>query len=346
MTKVLITGGSGFVAHHVIEHILKNTDWGIISVDRLSYSSMGYDRLRDIEAFDDERVTCYTADLTKAFGEGLKKEIGSVDYILHLASESHVDNSIINPVDFIHNNVDCTLYLLEYARELTKKGLKKFVQFSTDEVYGTAPKGTNHKEGNRFNAGNPYSASKAMQECMCQAYSNTFKVPIIITNTMNVLGERQHSEKYLPKIINSMLRGQKLTIHSDATRTKAGSRYYIHARNVADALLYILLNCDETLDNVDASKGKFHIVGEKELDNLELALIVERYVRQVQGYSDCRLNYEMVDFHSSRPGHDLRYALDGDKMKCLGWEPPVDIENSIKHIVEWSLNEKNIKWLN
>lgn len=306
--KVLITGGNGFVGHHVIEHLLKNTDWSIVNIDKMSYASMGYDRIKDIKAYNADRVLNLNVDLTKALPEGVKKEIGKPNYILNLASESHVDNSITHPRSFVDNNTQLVMTMLEYAREVKPE---KFIQFSTDEVYGTAPRGTDYEEGDRFNPGNPYSASKAMQECLCYAYSNTYKVPIQVTNTMNVLGERQHPEKYLPLCMSNILSGDTLSIHSNKERTKAGSRYYIHARNVADALLFLIKNVDERLDNLDSGKGKFHIVGEKELDNLELAKLVESSVNKVPGYEDKRLVYELVDFHSSRPGHDLRYAMSG-----------------------------------
>ena len=170
-----------------------------------------------------------------------------------------------------------------------------------------------------------------------------YKMPIQITNGMNILGERQHPEKYLPKIINSILDEKILTIHANAEKTQAGKRHYIHARNVGDALLFILKNVDETLHHVDASKGKFNIVGEKQLDNLQLAQIVEKAVQK--HYPEKKLKYEFVSFHAERPGHDLVYGLNGDKMKNLGWQPPKTIEESIEKIVDWSLLEENKRWL-
>jgi len=333
-----ITGATGFIGSHFIEHYLKNTDWNLIVLDKLSYASQGYDRIRDIGCYKEnqDRVKFFSCDLTLPISDGIKQEIGNVDYIINLASESHVDNSISNPVPFIQNNVNLTLNLLEWAREL--KELKKFVQFSTDEVYSTAPVGTNYKEGDRHNPGNPYSASKSAQESICRAYSNTYKLPIIITNTMNVVGERQHMEKFVPMIIRKTLNGDVVTIHSNKDKTKAGSRFYIHARNVADAVLYLLNNNSELMDNIDASKGQFNIVGEKELDNLELAKIISSFTGK-------ELKYEMVDFHSSRPGHDLRYGLNGDKLKSLGFNYHNNLEESLKKTVEWYLKDENKKWL-
>lgn len=332
--KVLVTGIAGFIGHHICEHLLKNTDWEIIGLDKLNYASDGFNKLKDINAMPNDRVKVFAVDLTKPISVGVAQEIGEVDYIIHLAAESHVDRSITDPVPFVQNNINSTLYFLEYARTL--KGLKRFIYFSTDEVFGTAPEGINYKEGDRFNCGNPYSASKGGAECLCQAYANTYKLPIVITNTMNVIGERQHSEKYVPKIIQCVRDGERLTIHSSADKKTTGKRHYIHARNVADALVFILTETTETLDNIYSSIGRFNIVGEVEYDNLELANSIAEILEKP-------LKYELVDFHSSRPGHDLRYALDGTKMEELGWKHPKTFTESLIKTVMWSL--KNDKWL-
>jgi len=335
--RVLITGSAGFLGHHVCEGILKDTDWEIVTIDRLSHTAKdGFDRLRDVNVYDDKRVTRFTHDLNMPIGDGIRKELGHIDYILHIAANSHVDTSITHPVDFILNNVNSTLQMLEYARKLPE--LKKFIYFSTDEVYGSAPQGVNYKEGDRMNPGNPYSASKASAEAICRAYANTYKLPILITNTMNIIGERQAPEKFLPLVINKVLDGETVYIHANKEKTKAGQRFYIHARNITAALLFILNEVDELLDPYDASKGVFNIVGEKEFDNLEFALTIAKYVGK-------ELNYELVDFHSSRPGHDLRYALDGNKLLNYGFTYPVPVDESIKNIVEWTLKPENIKWL-
>jgi len=333
--RILITGGCGFIGHHFVEHFLKNTDWEIIVLDKLSYAANGFDRLRDIECYpcNQNRVKVFPVDLSVPLSVGLRQEIGEVDYIVNLASESHVDNSIVSPVDFILNNVSLVINLLEWVRTIA---IKKLIHFSTDEVYGTAPDGVDYREGDRFNPGNPYSASKAAQECICMAYANSYNLPIVITNTMNVVGERQHPEKYVPLIIKKVLSGEKIYIHSNADKTKAGTRFYIHARNVAQAIHFILEQTNERLDKIDAAKGRFHIVGEREVDNLELAQTIARILSK-------ELIYEMVDFHSSRPGHDLRYAMSGDKLKSAGFALPVSLDKSLEATVHWFLNNK--KWL-
>jgi dTDP-glucose 4,6-dehydratase len=212
-----------------------------------------------------------------------------------------------------------------------------FVYFSTDEVFGPAPYGINYKENDRYNSTNPYSASKAAAEEFVVAYENTYKLPAIITHTMNVFGERQHPEKYIPLCIKRVRDNQKISIHSNPEKTKAGSRHYIHARDVADALLFLYKQDLSKLpaDATGAKCQKFNIVGSTEIDNLELA----QYIADVQGKS---LNYEMLDFHSQRPGHDLRYALDGSKMKEMGWVPQ-PVYQRLEESIHWTL--KNDRWL-
>lgn len=338
--KIVLTGGAGFVCSHVFEHFLRTTNWEIVLLDKLSYSSNGLDRIRDIEAFNDtknsERVKMFAVDLQLPLSEGVKKEIGEVDYILNLASESHVDRSIKNPVEFIENNVKLMLNMLEWAREL--KGLKKFIQFSTDEVYGTAPEGVDYKEGDRHNSGNPYSASKDCQEAICRAYSNTYGLPINMTNAMNIIGERQHPEKFVPICIRKILNGETIQIHANEDLTEAGKRHYLHARNIAQALHFILEKTDESLDKVDASKGQWNIVGDMEISNDKLA----RMIGEILGIEP---KIELVSFHSSRPGHDLRYSLNGDKIKEAGFNYPKSFEESLRKLVEWTTKKENEKWL-
>lgn len=323
--NILITGGCWFVGHHIIEHIFKNTDWDITIIDRLSYSG-SVDRLRDINVYDESRVRLFTIDFTRPIEENLEKEIGDVDYILHLGAESHVDSSITDPRKFVYANVVGTLEVLEFARR--QNNLKKFVYFSTDEVFGPAPEGISYKENDRYNSWNPYSATKAGWEELCVAYANTYKLPVIITHTMNVFWERQHPEKFIPKIINCLLKDEAITIHSNETKTKSWTRFYIHGRNVASAVFFLLEN-----GNI---WEKYNIVWEQEVSNLDMALYIAKIMWK-------ELKYEMVDFHSSRPWHDLRYALDWTKMKEMWWEIPVNFYDSLWKTVNWFLSNK--KWL-
>jgi dTDP-glucose 4,6-dehydratase len=324
--KVLITGGCGFIGHHVVEHFLLNTDYEISIIDKLNYASFGLDRLRSIPCDKDPRVKVFTTDLSYPLSQGLKQELGDVNTIIHMAAESHVDNSIKEPRVFFQNNINGTVEMLEYARELDS--LENFFYFSTDEVYGYAPDGVDYKEWDRHKPTNPYSAAKSAAENICVAYENTYKIPIMSVNVMNAFGERQHVEKFIPMTIKNILHGNKVLIHSYPNKERAGSRFYIHARNIAEAVLFL------------TKKGelgeKYNIVGEKEVDNLELAQFIANVV-------DKPLNYEMVDFHSKRPGHDLRYSLCGEKMNSIGWQIPVGFEEALTKTIKWTL--ENQRWL-
>ena len=325
--KILITGGAGFVGHHIILYFLRETNHKIVSLDRLDYSG-SYNRISQIlqgnEAWK-KRLKIVWHDLRASINPIVAKQINNPDIILHVAAASHVDRSIADPMSFVMDNVVGTVNLLDYAKNIRKLNL--FLYFSTDEVFGPAPKNVKYKEYDRYNSGNPYAASKAGAEEMCMAYKNTFNMPIIITHTMNVIGERQHPEKYLPKIINCIQNHKKLSIHSNKDKTKPGSRFYIHAQDVADAINFII------------TKGKinqkYNIVGAKEIDNLKLAKIISNHIGK-------KLKYKLVDFHSSRPGHDLRYALSGEKLKSMGWKPKKNIEKRILETVSWTI--KNREW--
>ena len=341
MKKVLITGGAGFIAHHLIYYLLVNTDWQIVSVDRLDYSG-NLNRLNSIisKLRDNQksRVKIVYHDLKSEINPWIKKEIGDIDIILHLAAGSHVDRSIDFPVEFVLDNVVGTANILEYARSVNdKNGLERFVYFSTDEVFGPAPKGVDYMENDRYNSTNPYSATKAGGEELAVAYENTYNLPVYITHTMNVFGERQHPEKFIPMCIKKIRDGESVTIHSDKTKKIPGSRHYIHAEDVAEAIYFILNNkLEYEIDYGGAKCPKFNIVGSEELNNLELAQIIANCQNK-------ELKYEMVDFHSSRPGHDLRYSLSGEKMKKLGWQPSIKLTERIKQVVDWSLN--NESWI-
>ena len=233
------------------------------------------------------------------------------------------------------DNVVGTCNILEFANSMDY--LERFLYFSTDDVFGPAPDGIKYKEEDRYNSTNPYSASKAGGEELAVAYENTYNLPVYVTHTMNVFGERQHPEKYIPMCIRRARDGDVITVHSDKTKTVAGSRHYIHADDVSSAVLF-LLNYKGTFAPTwgNAKCPKFNIVGSEELNNLELAQIIA----DAQGKE---LKYEMVDFHSSRPGHDLRYALDGSKMKELGWIPAKSVRDRIAQVTNWTL--QNERWL-
>jgi dTDP-glucose 4,6-dehydratase len=331
MTRVLLTGAGGFVGSHTLRHILATTDWDVVVIDSFRHKGTTDRVAVQMDGFDKNRVEVITHDLRVPFSKQMVAKLGKIDYIISMASESHVDRSITDPRDFVENNVQLVLTLLEYARE---NPVQKFLHVSTDEVYGPAPNDHNHKEGEPHRPSNPYSASKSCQEQLCYSYWRTYNMPIVITNTMNIVGELQDPEKFVPMVIKKVMAGEKMTIHASPDGT-IGSRYYLHARNQADALLYILKNITPGKYG-EGEISRYNVVGEKELDNLEMAQLIAKYVGKP-------LDYELVDFHSSRPGHDLRYALDGTKLADEGWVAPTPLEESLQGTVTWTLQHP--EWL-
>ena len=338
MTRLCITGGAGFIAHHAIETILDETDWEVVTLDRIDFSG-NYNRLVDLlkDHPERKRVSTVWHDLKAELNPQIRSFLGKCDYIVHMAAGSHVDRSIEYPMEFVMDNVIGTVNVMDWARNLD--GLEKMIYFSTDEVFGPAPKGVKFREWDRYNSTNPYSASKAGAEELVVAYENTYGLPILISHTMNVFGERQHPEKYIPMCIRRVRNGETITVHSNSAKTEAGSRHYIHAKDVADAMLF-LLNNKLDYGNVDpcgvGHSIKFNIVGPEEIDNLSLANMI----------ADCQGKEaitEMVDFHSARPGHDLRYALDGSLMESLGWVPKLKFSERVQQVSDWYLENNN--WL-
>lgn len=343
-TRVLLTGAGGFTGSHMLRHLLVNTDWEIICPVTFRHRGNG-DRISSALVGNDEwhkRVTIDMVDLTAPIPATTVTRWGAIDYILNIASESHVDRSITDPVPFVRNNVDLILNLLEYARLVEPK---LFLQMSTDEVYGPAPVGYDCIEWDPIIPSNPYSASKAAQEAIAVSYWRSYGVPLLITNTMNLFGEMQDTEKYFAKIVHHVMNDEEVPVHVSPDG-EAGSRFYIHARNFADAWLFLIRHYmgDETkavseilpsYDNGDDTPARFNIVGDREVTNLELAQIIADEIGKP-------LRWTPVNFHSSRPGHDLRYALDGGKMSALGWESPLTFEESVHDTVNWIM--KHPEW--
>ncbi len=325
--RVLVTGGAGFIGSHLIKRIVDETNWEVVCVDRLSYASNGWERLKYFGLYNHPRVHAVTWDLSCLLSEGLIKELGDINIIIHMAADTHVDRSITNSVDCIKNNVMCTLHMLEYARTL--KNLKLFMNFSTDECYGVAPPGVSYTEEDRHNPSNPYSASKCCAENIAKAYSNTYNVPIIITNMMNAYGPLQCGEKVTGLVINKVLHGETVIIHTN-DQDIPGSRYYIHVEHVTDAVLFILKK---------GSVGEtYNITGQGEVDNMT-------WCQEIAKVLNMELKYHLTSCHEARPGHDDRYSLDGSKLAKLGWAPPGmdDLLKRLGDTVRWYLDNKD--WL-
>lgn len=335
---ILLTGGAGFIGHHTVEHILETTDMNVVVLDGLNYAgNLNY--ITDIDVLANssseyrKRLAYIYHDIRSAFSDLtihlIESKFGKIDYIIHMAAESHVDNSIKNPEPFVLSNVVGTMNVLEFMKKIGS--VKKFIQVSTDEVYGPSINGHLHIEGEPHRPGNPYSASKAGAEDLAFAYWNTYELPVVISNTMNNFGERQNPEKFLPKVVRGILSNQPVTVHckmdSNGKVIDVSSRCWMHARNHADGLIFLLKN------GVPGERynitGEFHTVAE-----------IVSIVGDILNIEPI-IHYE--DFHSFRRGHDMHYGLNGEKMKTLGWKPKVDFMKSIEKTVLWMKENKH--WL-
>lgn len=357
--KVLLTGASGFVGSHVLRHLLVNTDWDVVCP--VTFQHKGLPARIASSVCDQDgwaaRVHVVHWDMRSVADPLTERAFRGCEVFFNVASESHVDRSIEHPGPFIRNNVDLMLSVLELARTVRPRLL---LQMSTDEVYGPAYGDHRHKEWETAVPSNPYSASKAAQEAIAISYWRTYNVPVVLTNTMNIIGEMQDPEKFLPMVVRSLHQGRPITVHTSPDGTP-GSRFYLHARNLADAWLHLARRYLADDIQVEAMDGetlvlpsgpplythgarrpaRYHIVGEREVTNTELV----HAVGAVMGSSTAEVDalIQPVSFHSSRPGHDLRYALDGSALASTGWRAPVGFADSLYTTVKWTLEHP--EWL-
>lgn len=332
---ILLTGIAGFIGAHTLEHILEHTDFDVIGWDSLQHAG-DYRRIEQVLRKKPDwqgRLKFTKLDIALDGVGRLKYELRGVipDTIINMASESHVDRSIVTPGSFIKNNVDLTINMLDLARIVQPQ---VFIQISTDEVYGPMHDHP-YKEWERYLPSNPYSASKAAQEMIAISYWRTYGVPLVITNTMNNIGEMQDVEKFVPMLIRDISEGKVAQVHG--TAEEIGTRFYLHARNHADALLHIIKRGMPTAYTAENEfPDKYNIVGDTQLSNLEMAQEIAKLLGK-------QLKYELVDYHSTRPGHDMHYGLDGSKLESLGWKPPLTFEESLRRTVENYMEHK--EWM-
>lgn len=331
--NLLLTGGVGFIGHHTIEHLMENTDWNIVVLDRITYAG-NINHVTDMLNWNKykHRISYvyhdFRAEINESVHNLIKYRFGDLDYIVHMGAESHVDNSIEDPLLFAHSNVIGTVNMLEYARKYYPDN--RFLYISTDEVYGASIDGHLHKEGEPHRPSNPYSASKSGGEAFCYAYYNTYGIDIVTTNTMNNFGERQNREKFLPRVIRTAVYGDTLKLHckfEDGEVVDVSSRCWLHAKNHADGMLFVLRH--------GKAGESYNITGEK--------YSVKEVADMVADILDVEMKYDYEDFHSFRKGHDMHYGLDGTKLKKMGWVAPHTFRESLENTVNWATINK--RWL-
>lgn len=312
MTKILVTGCLGFIGSYFCrETIRTNKDVFIVGVDR-NTDQRKINRLEDIN--DHKRFRLIFADLAK---DDISEIFEDIDYCVHFAAKTFVDHSIRSPESFIQSNIVGTYKLLEEARK--SSSLRKFIQVSTDEVYGQILKGAYTEEA-KLNPSNPYSATKAAGDMLALAYHNTYGLPIIITRTENNYGPWQHNQKVIPTFVRHAITDKPLPIYGDGKHR----RMWLWVGDHCDAIHLLLKN--------GKNGDIYHIAGEQELENLQLAYIILDLCNKPKD------QIRFIDEYNIRPGHDRRYALNTDKLKALGWAPKMSLLEGIKYTVEWYKN--------
>ncbi|HUD11902.1 MAG TPA: GDP-mannose 4,6-dehydratase [Candidatus Saccharimonadia bacterium] len=338
MTKkrVLITGVGGSIGCHVLRHLMVNTDWDVVGLDSFRHKGIS-DRVYRVTKKHPQslsRLKIFTHDLRAPISDMLARQMGQFEYIINLASISDVDFSIEAPGDVLRDNGAIAVTMLDYARTVKPE---VFLQVSTDEVYGQDVDGRGHPEWDSIIPSNPYSASKAAQECAAIAYWRSYGVPLILVNFMNAFGEMQSPSKF-PAIVQRKVRNDEIVSIHQFGSGDYGSRFYIHARNAADAMLFIIRRRMpfQHVHGAADRPDRYNVVGERRIGNLELAQMIAAMIGKP-------LKWEPVDCRDDRPGHDRSYGLDGSKLAALGWSAPIDFETSLRNTVAWYT--RNSEWL-
>lgn len=334
MMRILISGISGFIGHHLAFRILEETDWEIVAVDRLS-SPLSRKRWAESDFDNCERVNLVKVDFSQTDLESIDYLAENIDIVFHLGAETDINKSIENPSPFIKSNIIGTYNFLELARKYSS--LKYFVYVSTNEVFGSGKVGEKFDEWHKYDCLNPYSATKAASEDMSLAYSTAYHIPVMILHTMNLFGERQDPRKFIPRIVYSILNDVELPIYTDAAG-EIGSRAYLHVDSFISGLFYLLDLSKEKprIDNIDWNRDKFNIAGSEPISNLTLANKISEIVGKP-------LNYKLHDYYSSQPAHELHSALDCSRLNKLGWSLEESFEKQLVNTVRWLVD--NPTWL-
>lgn len=318
MKNIFITGGAGFIGSNFVKFILRKYDYKVINYDKLTYAG-NLENLTDIEKHPNYKFV--KGDICdKDFAEKIIKE-NNVDTIVNFAAESHVDRSILGAKEFIVTNVLGTQTLLDIAKNL---GIEKYLQVSTDEVYGSLPedkKELKFTENTPITTNSPYSASKAAADLLCNAYYHTHKLPVLVTRCSNNYGPYQFPEKLIPLMIAKALDGEKLPVYGDG-------------KNVRD-WLYVEDHCSAICEVLH--KGKigdvYNIGGNNEWYNIDIVKIILKLLNKSE---------DQISYVKDRPGHDRRYAIDSTKIQNeLGWKPAFQFESGIEATIKWYVENEN-----
>ena len=309
MHRVLITGGSGFVGRNLIDFILRETEYEIVSMNRPKSG-------QDCE--NEDRIKHIHHDLRSPINNRVSIEIGKVDYIIHLAASTHTQRSIIDPISFVLDNVVGTANLLEFARQQAPD-LKKFFYLSTAEIFGPSTTGIIFKDDDVFNPFSPYAATKIGAQELCISYGNTYEVPVVIGHAMNAFGPHQSPQKFIPQTIQKILKGKRVIIHLNSAGAAPNRRNYLHVDDLCDAILFLAHN--------GVSGEKYNIAASEESDNLRLAQMIADLLGK-------ELDHELAD----REKNSLALPrLSGEKLRNLGWQQKKTLREGMKELIEWTI---------
>ena len=302
--KVLVTGGAGFIGSNFVHYLLKkHPDIEVTVLDKLTYAGRK-ENLQDVLS----KIRFLKGDISKK--EDVTKAAKDCEYIVNFAAETHVDRSIVEAGTFVLTDVLGTYNLLETARRLD---ITKFEQISTDEVYGHIKEGS-FREEDKLNPRNPYSASKAGAELLCRSYFETYGLPVVVTRSSNNYGHYQHPEKLIPKTIIYALKNKPIPVYGTG-------------ENIRD-WLYVEDNC-EAIDAIlhKGTEGEAYNIGaQQEVKNIDVVKIILKLSKRSEN---------LISFVKDRPGHDVRYSLNIEKIRKLGWKPKTKFNDGIKSTVEW-----------
>lgn len=329
---IIITGGAGFIGSHVVRlFVTKHPEYKIINLDALTYAG-NLENLKDIE--DAPNYFFEKADILDK--EAIEKifQLYQPDGIIHLAAESHVDRSILSPLDFVYTNVIGTVNLLNAANFFWKNDLegKKFYHISTDEVYGALGESGFFTEETRYDPHSPYSASKASSDHFVRAYQDTYGLPVVISNCSNNYGPNHFPEKLIPLFINNIIQKKPLPVYGDGLYT----RDWLFVKDHAAAI--------DLVFHKGVIGETYNIGGFNEWKNIDLVKLLCRQMDEKLG-NPLSTSEQLITYIKDRPGHDRRYAIDASKINNeLGWKPSVIFEEGLSQTIDWYL--ANSDWLN